>query len=190
MAADALIRVLQRTGPKTVCAVIRKRLEIMRSIALLLIVLLLAPTTVAAEGWSLKNLWPGDSESTTSSSKTAMMNGRPMVGSPYQHTTSKKKSDDGPSVFTRVGDGTKSFFSKTVDVLTLSSLREDSEDNSTSSFPSWQQNSSNSGSRWSKKKEVEEEPGWFGSLFKREEAPHPSRTMSDFLSQDRPDGGL
>ena len=158
----------------------------MRIIASLLIVMLLAPATAMADGWSFKNLLPS---SNSGSSKTAMMNGRPLIGSPYQKNTTKKKSNDGPSVFAKVGDGTKTFFAKTTDVLTFQFLRDDSEEESTSRYPTWQQSSSNSNSRWSKQDE-EEEPGWFSSLFQKEEAPHPSRTMSDFLQQDRPDGGL
>lgn len=145
----------------------------MRTLALLLAFLVFAPTSVSAE---------------TKSKKTSMMNGSPLINSPY---TKSSERSTGPSVFTRVGQGTKSFFSKTIDVLTSPFQREKPENTTVSSFPSWQQSSSDASSRWSNKKEVEEDsPGWFGSLFQQNEAPHPSRTVSDFLGQERPGGGL
>ncbi len=159
----------------------------MRTLALLLVFLTFAPACARAEGWAFKNLLPGKTESETK--KTTMVNGRPLIGSPYAKRA--ESSSAGPSVFTRMGQGTKAFFAKTTDVLTSPFQRDEPASKTVSSFPTWQQSSNETGSRWSNKKEVEEQqPGWFGSLFQQNEAPHPSRTVSDFLGQDRPGGGL
>jgi hypothetical protein len=74
----------------------------------------------------------------------------------------------------KVGSGTKRALVKTGQTLTFQSDPEPSQ------FSAWkgEQEYRRTGAK-------EEKPGFFASLFKPAEPPHPSKTIKDFMSQER-----
>lgn len=130
---------------------------IMRALRLALVVcaaVLVGQSSVQADGW-----WPFGGDS----------------------AVPKKK---GPSVFSRAGSSTKSFFKKTGQALSPKK-----KPTTVSKFPSWSQNTATkqtSHSRNKKKKKSEEQGSWFGNMFGAEEEPRPPQTAQEFLALPRP----
>ncbi len=138
------------------------------------------PQPCCADGWSLRDLWPSSSGAERSSSttkRTPLLNGRPLIDKSHRSR---------PSMLSRVGRGTKDFFYKTADVLTLSFLRDD-EPEAGSAFPTWNQNPPPGQSRRANNRDDDDDGGgWFSGLFRPAEPSHPSSTLEDFFAQDRP----
>jgi hypothetical protein len=126
-----------------------------------------------AEGWSWSSLNPfstGEAKSKTSQSSSWL------GGKSLKSTKSKKSGTDKPSLLARMGSGTKNAWNRTKEALSV----EDDEPKQEGRHYSWDNPSPY---RRTKKKE---ESSWWSNWWRREE-PHPSKTVQDFLSQERPE---
>jgi hypothetical protein len=135
--------------------------------------LLLAASPACAEGWSLTSWLPGKKESTTTRSSTMRM---PMLGGKPLHSTSKSAARQ-PSVWQRVTTSTRKMATSTKNALTFGDEKEPSRGRHTS----WDDQPK---ARISKKQK--DEPSFWARLFQPDE-PRPSKTVPDFLSQERPE---
>lgn len=125
--------------------------------SLVVIVSLVACQPLHAEGW-LASWLPGKKESTTT--KTSR---RPLLdGKPLRQSRSTASKD--PSLWNRMTSGTRNLATKTKDALT------------------WD----DSGSKGRSTRKTKDEPSFWNKLLGRDE-PHPSKTVSGFMSQERPE---
>lgn len=140
-----------------------------------LTIVCLGPTVASGEGW---DLWPFNNDkpkSKTTSTSTSLMGGSPLV-----------KSSSEPSLLSKMGTGTKNFFSSTYDTLTF--RKSEPKGQVSSSFGGWGQNPplGQSYNRKSSPKKKKDEPGWFSSLFTSQEEPKRAETVSEWIGQPRP----
>jgi hypothetical protein len=146
------------------------------TVRLLGIVLLLVCTSASAraEGfsWSSLNPFSGEEGGSTSSAKSSSwLNNKPLK------STKSKKSDE-PGWLARMGTGTKNAWNRTKEAFTVD---DEEEPKKRGRHTSWDDPSPYR--RTTKKKE---ESSWWSSWWRSDE-PRPSKTVQDFLSQERPE---
>jgi hypothetical protein len=90
---------------------------------------------------------------------------------PVKSMSSKSKR---PSVFARMGTGTRRFLGATKDTLTFK--RDKPRQPLSGQTKTWNRNQA----------KAEKKSSWLGSLFKSEE-PHKPETIGEWMAQDRPD---
>lgn len=149
----------------------------MTTVRLLGIVALVICTSVPvrAEGWAWSSLNPfsGGNDQPKATKKSSWFNSKPL-----KSTKSKKAKADEPGLLARMGTGTKNAWNRTKEALTV---EDDEEPKKSGRHFSWDDASPYR--RTTKKKE---ESSWWSSWWQRDE-PRPSKTVQDFLSQERPE---
>jgi hypothetical protein len=155
-----------------------RRLPVRNMGLLLATICLLSVVSTApahAEGWRDWVPFSGKDEPATKKKKTSTSSSRsPMWAQKSKKSTSKSSADE-PGMLSRMGTGTKQFFGRTKDALTWGD-----DDAAPAKRPS--------GVSWngSARKPREEEKSAWWNFWQRDES-RPSKTVEDFMNQERPE---
>lgn len=135
-----------------------------RSSLLLVALLLLSTARPASAGWG--DWFPF---TTTTTTREPMIDGRPL----HPTYTSNSKTSPQKSLWTRMSNGTQSFFRGTRDLFTG-----ERPETKTPQRSNWSSHDSSS--------KTQKSGGWFGSMFQAKEEPKEPGHPQDWISQDRP----
>ena len=148
----------------------------MNAVRLFGVVTLLVCTSAPAmaEGWSWSSLNPFSKQGGTARASDESS----WFSRKSQSSTKSKKSDnDKPGLLARMGTGTKKAWNRTKEALTV----EDDEPKKEGRHISW-----DDPSPYRRNTKKKEESSWWSGWWQRDE-PRPSKTVQDFLSQERPE---